>query len=394
MDNISSRNRSTITWFVATSIVLISLAVFPSFAAADEYDDYGRSTVNSLIEGDAAAFTKSIDQKAILDTVFEGMTSDARTIAELRRGLSMGLDQIGDVMVRNLADAQLKYLRSRNKDNQHTSLVRINFGDKGINYLDLVLKKDEDGNIKIVDWYDYSKGQYYTDSVAQAIGLMLPEETTFIAKLLGTSGLKKKDVNQFIKLGELMRQQKFDEWLKLYDKLSPKLSESRVLMLTRILVTVAAGDDAAYKASLKDLHTKFGDDPTLSLILIDHYYFEEDFETAQKALDRLSDHLGGDAAIDSLRANVYLSSGDYKQSAEYAQKAIDSDPEYEDAYWTLLSASIYTEAYDTSVKMLDALAMDFGYEFYPEDIEGVEEYGDFIKSNAYKKWKDDKTSGE
>jgi hypothetical protein len=376
------------------AILISSLAPSAIAAADDEYDSFGRRTADILIEGNAKAFSKSIDKEAILDTIFEGMSHDTKTINELRMGLSIGLDQIGDVMVRNLANSRIKYLRSRFMNNRHTALVRIDFGDKGINYLDFIIRKDDAGDLKIVDWYDYSKGQHYTDSVRQAIVLLVPEETTIFEKVLGTGGLNKKEVEQFIQLGTLMSQQKYGEWLELYNELPDKLRDSRILLLTRILVSVAYGDDDTYRMALKDLHDKMGDDPTLSLILIDHYFFEEKFDEAQKALDALSKHLGGDSAIDALKANVYLTSGDYTESVKYSKKAIDADAEYEDAYWTLLNASIFAKKYETSVDTLDMLATKFGYEFSPDDIEETEEYGEFIKSKPYKKWKEDQTAGE
>jgi hypothetical protein len=395
MKNFWSLNRHFAIRFIAVSAFLMSVLVPAAIAAIDdEYDKFGREATDFLVQGNGKAFTETLDQKALLDSVFEGMSHDTKTIDELRTGLSIGLSQIGDVLVRNLENAQIKYLRSRFKDDLHTALVRIDFGEKGINYLDFVLRKDVDGNIKIVDWYDYSKGQYYTDSVRQAIVLLLPEETTLFEKLLGTRGLNQKEVDQFVKLGELMNQQKFAEWLELYDELPDKLQESRILLLTRILVSVAAGDEATYRIALKDLHEKMGDDPTLGLILIDYYYYEKDYASAQKVLDNLSEHIGGDAAIDALRANVYLISEDYSKSVKYAEKAIKADEDYEDAYWTLLSASVPDKKYDTAVNALDMLATKFGYEFYPEDIEEAEDYKAFVKSKAYKKWKEEQTSGE
>jgi hypothetical protein len=365
--------------------MLVSAA---SAAKQDEYERFGRKTVTDLAKGNGKAFSKAMNQEAVLDSVFEGISAEDKTVRELRKGLAMGLDQVGEVMVKNLASANIKFLRSRDRDSKRTALMRIDFGDKGLNYLDLILEKDKKGKIKIVDWYDYSKGQLYTDSVRQAIVLLLPEERSLLAKLLGTSGINKKEANQFVELGNLMKEQKYAEWLKKYAKLPKKLKNSRILLLTRILAAVASGDESEYRLSLKALHDKMGDDPTLSLILIDYYFYENDFVTAQKALDNLSEHIGGDASIDALKANIYLTSKDYARSIKYAQKAIEQEAEYEDSYWTLMNAGIFGKQYKTAVAAIEKLESDFGYEIIPEEIEKVEDYKAFSKSEAYTKWKE------
>jgi tetratricopeptide (TPR) repeat protein len=238
-----------------------------------------------------------------------------------------------------------------------------------------------------------TKGQLYTDSVRQAIVLLLPEERSLLAKLLGTSGINKKEANQFVELGNLMKEQKYAEWLEKYAKLPDKLKNSRILLLTRILAAVATGDESEYRLSLKDLHDKMGDDPTLSLILIDYYFYENDFESAQKALDNLSEHIGGDASIDALKANIYLTAEDYTRSIKYAKKAIEQEAGYEDSCWTLMNAGIFGKKYETAVTAMEKLESDFGYEIIPEEFENTEEYKEFSKSKAYKKWKEQRSSG-
>lgn len=393
MSNSTFNNRfrnelSTILCIIISLLLSTSLVSTASAAKKDEYERFGQKTVTDLARGNGKAFSKAMHQEAILDSVFDGMSADDKTVSELRKGLAIGLDQVGDVMVQNLSGANIKFLRSREKDGKRTALMRIDFGDKGLNYLDFILEKDKKGNIKIVDWYDYSKGQLYTDSVRQAIAMLLPEERSFLTKLLGTSGINKKEAKQFVELGNLMREQKYDEWLKKYHKLPEKLKNSRTLLLTRTIAASASGDESEYRLALKDLHDKMGDDPTLGLILIDYYFYENDFATAQKALDDLSVHIGGDASIDALKANIYLTSEDYAQSIKYAKKAIEQEAEYEDSYWTLMSASIFGKQYGTAVAAMEKLESDFGYDIDPEEIEKGDEYRDFSRSEAYKKWKE------
>jgi hypothetical protein len=149
-----SNTLSSILGVVIPVLLLSMLVSTASAARQNEYERFGRKTVDTLISGDGKAFTEALNQEAVLDNVFEGISTDDKTVRELRKGLAMGLSRVGEVMVRNLSGANMKFLRSRNKGSERTALMRIDFGDKGLNYLDLILEKNKKGNIKIVDWYD------------------------------------------------------------------------------------------------------------------------------------------------------------------------------------------------------------------------------------------------
>lgn len=370
------------------SALLVSNA---SAAQADsnEYERFGRLIVAALIDGDAEAFSQAIDKEALLDRVFEGMPRDSKTVSELRTGLAGGLDRVGAIITNNLGEnALLTFVRHRHMNDGNYALMRIDFGEKGLNYLDFVLRKDETGSVKIIDWHDYSQGQLYTASLRQAIVLMVPHERNLFEKLLGVNKLNKKEARQFAELAKLQREQNYAEWLKKYSGLSEKLKYSRILLVTRALIASAIGDSDQYRLALGDIHEHLGDDPTLSLVLIDYYFYEEDYKAAQEALESLAEYTGGDAAIDHLRANIYLVAKNYPESIRFARIAIEQDAAYEDAYWTLLDASVLTEQYQMAVSVMEKLENHFGYEFNPTQMAKVEGYEGFAKSDAFAKWKD------
>lgn len=375
--------------FTAVFLALLASHASAGKSSSHEFEEFGRRMVETLSSGDGATFSAALDKEAILQSIFDGVSSNAKTIKDLRAGLSIGLDQAGQLMAGNFGDnTHLKFLKLRHKKSANHALIRIDFRDAGLNYLDLILTKDESGTIKITDWYDYAKGQLYTDSIRQALILLLPEETPFLEKLLSIDKLGGKEAEDFVDLARLMREQKYAEWLNKYDGLSPNLKYSRILLLTRVQVASALDDESQYRLSLKELHNRLGDDPTLSLLLLDYYFYEKDFKAAHEALDNLSEHIGGDAAIDALRANIYLSAEDYTKSMKQAEKAIIQDEEYEDAYWTLLNAGILAEKYDIAVSTLKKLEEIFGYEFAPENFEEEESYAEFVNSDAFVKWKE------
>jgi hypothetical protein len=377
------------------SIILPVLLVmlFASSAVAGtggtDYERFGQSISAALNAGDAKTVTRALDKEAILDRALDGITQKGKTVDELRGGLGKGLDRAGALLTRNLSEnARITFVRARNVNGEQHALIRVDLGDKGLNYMDFVLHQDRSGSVKIIDWYDYAQGQLYTDGVRQLLALMMPQERTLLEKLLRVEGIDQRAAREVAELAGLLREQRYAEWLKKYDGLARDLKESRVLLISRVLLAGAVGDDGLYRRALKDVHTHLGDDPTLSLVLIDYYFYEEDYDSAQAALARLGEYTGGDAAIDRLRANISLAAGNYAESIKFAQSAIRQDRSYEDAYWTLLEASVLAKKYETTVGVINSLEKDFGYDLTPETVRTMEGYEGFTDSVAFAKWEE------
>jgi hypothetical protein len=387
----SSGLRRTRTRSIILPVLLVML--FASSAVAGtggtDYERFGQSISAALNAGDAKTITRALDKEAILDRALDGITQRGKTVDELRSGLGKGLDQAGALLTRNLSEnARTTFVRARSVNGEHHALMRVDLGDKGLNYMDFVLHKDRTGSVKVIDWYDYAQGQFYTDGVRQLIVLMMPQERTLLEKLLRVKGIDQRAAREVMELARLLREQKYAEWLKTYDGLSKDLKKSRVLLISRVLLAGAVGDDGLYRRALRDVHTYLGDDPTLGLVLIDYYFYEEDYDAAQAALTRLAKYTGGDAAIDRLRANISLAAGNYSDSMTFAQSAIGQDRAYEDSYWTLLEASVLAKKYETTVGVLRSLEKDFGYDLNPETVRTMEGYETFADSVAFAKWKE------
>jgi hypothetical protein len=358
---------------------------------SEEYDWAGRQIAAALNSGNAKDFALAIDKDALLDRVFDGMSQDEKRVKKIRSELYRALDQVGAVISKNLGEnGRLTFVRSRSIGSEHRALVRVDLGDQGLNYLDFILHKDKEGTIRIIDWHDYAQGQMYTDSLAQALVLLMPDEKSLIEKLLGKGKVDRNAAREMLELSKLARQQKYAEWLKKYNDASDKIKYNRLTLITRAMISSAINDNDQYRLALGDIHKYLGDDPTLSLVLLDYYFYEGDFRTAHMALDRLDKYVGGDAAIDGLRANIFLTEKKYPSSISFARRAIEQDPGYEGAYWTLLDAGVNAKLYEISVEAIKELEVKFGYTFNPKKLAETEGYEEFAESASFAKWRDTK----
>lgn len=352
-----------------------------------EYSTAGHNIVKMLRNRSADTFNNVIDKTVLLDRTFKGMPIN-KHILTARNELNPVLNQAGIMLTENLGEqTRLTFVNTRSVNNEQRALVRLDMGDRGLSYIDFILNKDTHGRVRIIDWHDYAQGQLYSSSLRQALVFMLPRDNSLFATILGESWIDNDSIERFSELANLAVTHKYKQWLKRYRDLPDRLKHSRIILVTRVLIASAAGAESEYRTALRDACNHLGDDPALSLMLVDHYLNERNYTAAHRALDNLSEYTGGDAAIDLLKANVFLTEKKYLEAIRYSRKAIIEDSSLEDAYWTLLAVSIHADHYEIAVDTLRHLERQFGHAFDPDQIAGIKGYEKFASSSIFADWK-------
>lgn len=387
-------NQSLHRFFLALVVLLAAAQAVadkkPLAGRADlsAYDAFGRDIAESLNAQKGEVFSRAIDQDYLIKRIFRDFSRENRSLQGLREGVGRGFDQVGTSYSDSLhANGRASFIRSRFVDNTPKVLLRLYFGDLGVGFMELELHKAADGKILIRDWYDYANGSLFSDTVRQNLLLVYSEQDGLLERFLGVGHFEQDLARQFRDLVTLARQGEHEQWFKIYGALKPEVKYSRVLLLMRTEVANASNDEKLYRAALTDLASHFGEDPTLGLMLVDHYFYEKSYDKAQQVLDRFIAHLGGDAALSNLKSSLYLAAGDYEQAIAQAQRAIAQDVNYQDAYWVLLNARISLRHYPQALEVMGQLEHTFALSFDAQELAAIPEYADFAQSAAFKQWR-------
>ncbi|MGE9296125.1 MAG: tetratricopeptide repeat protein, partial [Puniceicoccales bacterium] len=147
------------------------------------------------------------------------------------------------------------------------------------------------------------------------------------------------------------------------------------------------GDNTLTLAALNDIKQYHGDDPGMSLMLIDYYILNEQYEDAIKAVERLEKYSGTpDAVLLSMRGNILLMNGDADAAIAVAREGIQAEPGEDDPYWTLADAQARSGEYASAVATFKQLESLFGYEFDYDYYRSQPDYEAFAKSPAFERW--------
>lgn len=340
-------------------------------------------------EGDTTVFDSSVSADAILDTAFDGLVLDAEWKSGFHRGLKVAIEtKLGQKIVSQMPEgAYAKVLRVKAAGGVVLALIRLDYGDSGTGYMDMHLKRMSDGQVQIVDWYDYSTGQLYSQSLRQIIALMSPTPTV-LGKVFDLMSNRKDSIDAVVKLVKLGGEDKHEQTARKFLAMDEDLRRNRMLNIIAVQAANTSGNEELYRKTLANLDRYYRADPSMAFLLLDFYFLEGQYDQALSALDTVQASFGvEDASLFVFKANALSAGGRHKVAAQQAMRAIEIEPEYELGYWSLLSALVLGESFAQAVPVAKALEEKFDYDMGPESLGAHETYAAFVASGEYKRWR-------
>lgn len=378
-------------FYLAAALIL---SLFPSLSSASEagfevYQEKAKQISDGFTVRNTEPFDSALDPDSILDTVFDDLLVDSEWEQGFRTGVKKAIrTKLGQKIVAQMPqDAFAKLLRVKQAGSKGHALIRIDYGDNGNGYIDLHLEKDEEGTIRVTDWFDYSTGQLYTQSLRQVIATMSPTPTV-LGKVFDLATNKKDSAEVLTKLIELNNTQKHAEMVRFFLSLDEVYRESRLLNIISLQAANSSGDMKLYQQMLTNIARYFSDDENMAYQLLDYYFLEGDYDKVIATAEQLQNSFGvEDAGLVTFKSNAYSEQGDYAQAIAEAKHAIELEPEYEYGYWSLITAQLAAEKYQEAVATAQALESGFNYDMGPDSLSGNAIYTGFLTSKPYRTWR-------
>lgn len=383
--------------YIAAALILSLFS--PLSSASDStlkvYENKAQQISDGFTVRNTEPFDNALDPDSILETVFDDLLVDPEWEQGFRTGVKKAIrTKLGEKIVSQMPeDAYAKLLRVQQAGAKGLALIRIDYGDNGNGYIDLHLEKENDGTIRITDWFDYSTGQLYTQSLRQVIATMSPTPTV-LGKIFDLANNKEADAEVLTKLIELNNEQKHAKMVSYFLSLDEVYRESRLLNIISLQAANSSGDMELYQHMLTNVANYFGDDKNMAYLLLDFYFLEGDYGKVIATADQLQDSFGvEDAGLVTFKSNAYSEQGDYAKAISEATHAIELEPEYEYGYWSLITAQLAMEKYQQAVATAQALENGFSYDMGPDSLSGNEVYTSFLDSKPYRKWRNHLNNG-
>jgi hypothetical protein len=377
---------------IVATLFLVFAAASSGVSAAEFSDaelvDLGQSYVQAINQQDAEALDALVSAQHLAQNIVEIAGDSSAEKQELLRTFKPAIPTINRRILTELErqGSSAVFLRVHEFDGMRGPLVRYSVGD-GYNYVLLlpVRPARTERGARIGDLYYATSGEMLSESIGIAAKLLSSPSETFLGKLFDAKDVDRELALRFQKVGRLRQQNKLREAFDVLDQIQGSTRNHRLIVMNTIQIASQLDEDL-YREELRRLAKYHKDDPRAAFTLLDHYFYENDLDSAMSIIDLMEQSYGADAVLNIFRANVESARSRIDLALGFANTAVRLEPGNEDARWTLLTMLLQSEMFEESVTVLQLLESEFGYVFAREDFEAEPLYTDFIKSEEFAQW--------
>jgi hypothetical protein len=376
----------------------IFLALIAMFFAADSdaaidwaFEDTMQEIVDQINEGSGQAFSDALDVDALMGRVFQDVEIGEVTKAGFSRDIQRRKKQIGDNMVRKIADGYYAILLNVDQnDDEAVALVRYDAGDLRFGYHAYELKKDDAGNVRIVDWLDYVDGAKYSEALRLNVVAFEPTAASVRSLVPGFQGSDE----DYAKFADVISAYSKKEYQKFYDvsvTLPQPIRRTRFMHMLTCIVSRMTRDRNLYNEAYRELAKNFGNDPRVAMTLIPYFFERRDADKAMETERVLQEALDyRDGALLAFMARTALGVRKVDEASILADEAISTEPTLEAAYWAAIDAHVLLDHFSFAVMTAKSLEDQFEKSIERERFEDNSMYGEFVESSHYQQWQREK----
>lgn len=364
--------------------VLMAAALLLASLARADVAATGEAIAAALNERDVEATLRLIDADAVGRNVVRDMGLSASDRDTVLRAFPNALRTNIDLGIRTIdgSKGSAKYLRAGKRNGRPYALLRYDLGEQGIDYVEYYLGKTD----KVEDWYVHSMATLFSTSARLGLSTLLKSDSMLFA-LFGTRLATEADAKPFVELRASLQKQDFPAAYRALERFPEDFRNTRQWALMRVSYGGRV-NEATHRAALRSLAQGFGKDPELQFMLIDHYFFEKQFDGALAALAGLERAIGGeDAATANLRGSILIAAQRYQEAAVACRRGMKLESDHKPAYWCLVTVGINTRNGKVAVEGLKAYEGAFSVEFNLAELAALAEYKEIAATPEFVAWR-------
>jgi tetratricopeptide (TPR) repeat protein len=278
-------------------------------------------------ESDTNTIRRSFDVAAIADGVCDGIQANATMLDRFKSGFKTGMLGSINQLSAGWAQNNAKYKGLALHNGQPAVRFRFATEEAGITIVDLVVRKNAKGELRIVNIYNHAMGYDMVEQSRQMIAPMVAElDKGFLDRLINKPGLSPNDMAKFGDLGRTFAKRDYAAIASQYQGLHPSLKETKPATMMYLTALQNLGDDNKYKQALKEAGARFKD-ASFQFMLVDAYFLDKEYDKAAECIDKFMLAVERDAALLALKSLMLNAKGDVKGARAILDEAFKMEPD-------------------------------------------------------------------
>ncbi len=343
-----------------TLLLLSTLVAQPAIAKTSKEvlaEKTAREFAKHLEDKNYAAIDKLIDVQAMCDRISERLYDNAvqRKVFDLRECAVYKKRSFSALILQSL-HSQSFSTRYIGKSSVGANTVRLVFSEGGLEFIELLFAAEDSS--KISDFYLATNGRFISRTIAENIGLLSQQSDSIIKNLFGIGKIKPEAVKTVREIGENSKNGNFKGVLTQIESLPIELKRSRNFLVMKVFAAANLDEDT-HLAALAELDKFHGHDSSLTMMLLDYYLINNDFEKLDVAFKKLKSRYTDDASIMNLEANIQFTKGNSVRAMQLAEECLAKEPTLFDGHYTRLYLLINEDRLDEAKRAYQLMLKQF-----------------------------------
>jgi len=335
---------------------------------------------------DTDLFRTLWDMDAMLETATSGIDAPESLRISFCRTFKKQADLLTRITQSLFGGGTYRFLHIHDVCAERRALFRLVKADGGLNYHDLVLSRNQSGEVVAVDMDVFLSGEKMSATTRRGYLLIVGSNAPGCAAKLGSKEKAfEENLGLYTRILACIKSGEFQEALTHIASLPPILRQDKSMMV--FALTSAAGvGPVAYEEAFQAFEKAYPGDPSLVLHAIDHHYLKKEYEQAFQSILSLEKSLGGDPYLHVVRSDILVIQGKTEDGRKRLLQAIEEDPDLQEAYWSLANLALGQKDYAETSKWVKAMLDKVMIEF--DDLIHMEEFEDYVKSEEFARLKE------
>lgn len=375
-----------------TTLVVLSIVAVPLFAANNDEKAFGQfQTILAGINGrNFAPVQAAIDQRDLTNRIL-----NSRSIQpEARKALN---DQFWEIIegsfLQNLPSAKsgikAQLVDFVFENGKGRAGVRFNQPNFEYAYQVFDLQYDSRSRLKIVDWFDTSKGQTFSAEIGEALVILMPTKAA-TRKLISIANPSDLELFQVTEIFKASRDRQPERFFEIYDEFSDAIKREPFIAKYAVLMAFASKDTDRFSHALEIFSDVYSQDANYALMMSDFLVRAQHYEQSYVALSRFHDNYSlKEGAMPARLSALALALGKTEDAEKYAVEATEDEPSLELGWWSLLRVRARAQDNAGAINALTYLEDNFGHRLDEAKLRR-DKYQGFtvlVSSEEFKEWR-------
>lgn len=346
---------------------------------------FANSLVAAVLAGEGT--TGFLDWTALIDRSAAGLDVPVAMKTGFRQGVQKSAGSaeglFGQIRKQVELGGSYKFIRAYTDAEGTRVKIRMLPVAGGVNFHDYLIR-EVGGQVIAVDFKIALAGEDFSQIMRRfLIPLVANENRGILERLTAKESDLIKHLDDLQSITKANQSGHPEEVAGIVSRLPEEVRNEKVCLLQELQAAQSLGDNDKMESIIARYRKVYPQDPAIDILSIDYFVLKKQLDQALLSAERFRKSTGDEAYMLTMVGDLQWQLGNFKQARASVDKAIEREPDFLNAHWTLVAIALSQKDHTTVRKTLERLTTEFAVVLDPQVIRTTPNYAEFVKSPEF-----------